>query len=144
MLNNRGQSLILFVIVLPILLLILVLVVDIGRVIVLKQELDNINQIVLDYGLDNLDNIDYDDSNLESNSLNIVDLESELVDLVKLNKNNIDIIDIRIEDSKIYIELNERIDGMFSSLINISIFDVESSYIGYMDNNNKRIERVNG
>ena len=35
--------------------LILVLVIDVGRIIVLKQELSNISEIVLDYGLDKID-----------------------------------------------------------------------------------------
>ena len=54
MLNNRGQSLVLFVITLPVLLIVLVIVIDIGRVISLKQELNNISELVLDYGLDYL------------------------------------------------------------------------------------------
>ena len=71
MLNNKGQSLVLFVVVLPILLLLLILVIDIGKVIVLKQELNNINEIVLDYGIDNISN---------------EGIENELKNLVRLNK----------------------------------------------------------
>lgn len=127
MLNNKGQSLALFVIVLPILLLILILVIDIGKIIVLKQELNNISELVLDYGLDNLEQ---------------ENIENDLVDLIKLNKNDIDEISIYIEDNKIYIELDEKSDGIFSSLIDFSIFRVSSSYVGYMENDEKRIERM--
>lgn len=129
MLNNKGQSLILFVIMLPILLLIFVLVIDIGKVIVLKQELDNINNIVLDYGMDNLDK---------------VNIEDELIDLVKLNNNEIDEIDIYVKDNKIYSNLNEKFEGMFLQFVDVSIFNVKSSYVGYMDDNEKRIERIVG
>lgn len=129
MLNNKGQSLILFVLVLPIFLLIFVLVIDIGKVINLKQELDNINKIVLDYGLDNLD----DDN-----------INNELIYLIELNNDEIDEIDIDIENNKIYIKLSENIDGIFSQFVDISIFNVNSSYMGYKDNNEKRIEKVNG
>ena len=52
MLNNKGQSLVLFIIILPILIFILILVIDVGKIIVLKQELNNISEFVLDYGLD--------------------------------------------------------------------------------------------
>lgn len=134
MLNNKGQSLILFVVVLPVLLLILILVIDIGKVMVLKQELDNISEIVLDYGLDRLNNDDLDNINLEG----------ELTDLVKLNKDDIDMINMSLEDNKIYIELNERVEGILSGLIDISIFDVKSYYVGYIDNDEKRIEKVSG
>jgi len=129
MLNNKGQSLILFVLVLPIFLLIFVLVIDIGKVINLKQELDNINKIVLDYGLDNLD----DDN-----------INNELIYLIELNNDEIDEIDIDIENNKIYIKLSENIDGIFSQFVDIAIFNVNSSYMGYKDNNEKRIEKVSG
>ena len=88
MLNNKGQSLVLFIVVLPILLLILVLVIDIGRIIVLKQELDNINKITLDYGLDNLE---------------IENLNDKMVEIIKLNNKKIDDININLVDDKLYI-----------------------------------------
>ena len=138
MLNNRGQSLILFVIVLPLLLLILVLVIDIGRVISLKQELNNINEIVLDYGIDYLNN-DMDD-NIDS----ISSIENKLIEIIELNKDDIDEIDVRIDNNKINILLSDSVDGIFSSILDIDMFDIKSSYVGYMDNNKKRIERVNG
>lgn len=129
MLNNRGQSLVLFVIVLPILLLIVILVIDIGKALVLKQELKNISNIVLDYGLDNLDK---------------EEIKSELVNLVELNNNEIDNVNINIDDSKIYIELSEDVKGMFSGIIDISVFNVETSYVGYIKDENKVIERISG
>ena len=129
MLNNKGQSLVLFVVILPILLFILILVIDVGRVIALKQELDSVNKIVLDYGLDNLDKDN---------------LNEELTDLVKVNNNDIETIDIMLEDNKLYIVLNTNVNGIFSGLVNKSVFDVESSYVGYIENNNKIIERVSG
>ena len=129
MLNNKGQSLVLFIVVLPILLFILVLVIDIGRVIVLKQELDNINKIVLDYGLDNLDKEDYN---------------NEMIKLIKLNNNDIEDINIYLNGEKLYVELGMDTDGVLSGLMNISVFDIRSSYVGYIDDNGKRIERVSG
>jgi len=127
MFNNKGQSLVLFIIVLPILLLILLLVIDIGRVIVLKQELNNISELVLDYGLDNLskENID-----------------KELIELVKLNNDEIDKINIYIDNNKINVELNEKSEGILSSFVKISIFNVKSVYVGYFDGEGKRIESL--
>lgn len=129
MLNNKGQSLILFVIILPIFILIFILVIDIGKVINLKQELDNINKIVLDYGLDHLDDLSID---------------NKLIEIVKLNNNEIDKIDVKIDNNVIYVYLNESLDGMFSQFINISIFNVKSSYKGYYENGEKRIVKVSG
>ena len=138
MLNNRGQSLILFVIVLPVLLLILVLVIDIGRVISLKQELNNISEIVLDYGIDYLNN------EMDNNIDSISSIENKLIEIIELNKDDIDEIDVRIDNNKINILLSDSVDGIFSSILDIDMFDIKSSYVGYMDNNKKRIERVNG
>lgn len=151
MINNRGQSLVLFVVVLPILFLLLVLVIDIGKMVVLKQELNNISEIVIDYGLDKIDiGIEKDDSNLDSatNDSNIDDtdeivsneeLVKELREVVRLNDSEIDDVRIEIRDNKIYMELQEGV-----KLINIRIFSIKSSYVGYIDGDKKRIERISG
>ena len=125
MLNNKGQSLVLFVIILPILLLIVILVIDIGKVLVLKQELKNIS--IKDFKLKLKD-----------------DLKKELVSLVELNNDEIDDVNIMIDNDKIYLELNEGINGMFSSIIDVSVFDVKTSFVGYIEDNNKVIERISG
>ena len=129
MFNNKGQSLVLFVIILPILLLILVLVLEVGKVITVKSELNNINDIVMDYGLANLDK---------------ENLEEELIDLVKLNKNDIDNVEVNIDNEKIYITMYEKIDGVFASFVNVSIFNVKLSYVGYINDGVNRIERMGG
>ncbi|MBQ2873076.1 MAG: pilus assembly protein [Bacilli bacterium] len=129
MLNNKGQSLILFVLFIPMLLLIIVLVVDIGKALSLKSELDSINNIVLDYGLDNL---------------GTEDLVKKLGDLVRLNKSDIDSIDINIEDNKIYIKLEDSNEELFLGLVDISLISIKSSYVGYTLNDEKRIERIVG
>lgn len=141
MLNNKGQSLILFVIVLPVVLFVLVLVIDIGKVLVLRQELNNISEIVLDYGLDKLDMGDNTSSDIDDSNYN---LEDELIEVIKLNKSDIDKIDVRIDNDRIYVDLSKGEEGIFSSLVDISMFNVKSSYVGYFDNNKKRIERVRG
>lgn len=127
MLNNKGQSLVLFIILLPILLLFLILILDIGKLILIKNELSSINNIVMDYGLSNLDKDN---------------LEDELVKIIKLNKDDIDNIDVTVEDGKIYITMNEKVNGIFTSFIDIPIFNIKLVYVGYIDNNVNRIERM--
>lgn len=127
MLNNKGQSLVLFVIVLPIFIFLLILVIDVGKIIILKQELNNISELVLDYGLDNFDN---------------ENIEDELINLIKLNKEDIDKIDVYIDDNKMYIKLNEKSNGIFSSFVDLSIFNVNSFYVGSIVDDEKRIERM--
>jgi hypothetical protein len=125
--NNRGQSLVLFVVILPVLLLLLVLIVDVGKLIILKLELNNISEIVLDYGLDNLE-----DENLYS----------EMTKLVKMNKNDIDNVNIDIIDNKIYLKLSHNDEPLFKNIINVLEFKIETSYVGYILDDKKRIERL--
>ena len=53
MLNNKGQSLVLFILIIPILLGIMTLVLDVGNVLIQKNEMDNQIEFILDYGLTN-------------------------------------------------------------------------------------------
>lgn len=127
--NNKGQTLVLFVVFLPVLLLLLVLVIDIGKVIVKKIEFDNINEMVLEYGLDKLG----------EESLN-----DDLFNLIKLNNSDIDQINIDIVDNKIYISLLDNNNSIFKKIVSISKFNIESNYVGYIVDGEKRIERVGG
>ena len=121
--NNRGQSLVTFVLIIPILFLIFLMVYNIGNMILLKNELNDINHIVIDYGLNNIEE---------------EEIIKKMEELVKKNKNNIDNISINIEDNKIYVILEDSIDTNMS--IN-GLFRVKSSYVGYLDNDKKIIER---
>ena len=56
--NNKGQSLVLFIVIIPIILLVFVLVYDIGTAIYEKNRLSNTSYMVIDYALDNNDIID--------------------------------------------------------------------------------------
>ncbi len=125
--NNKGQSLALFVVLLPVLLLLLVLIIDVGKLIILKLELNNISEIVLDYGLEHLE----DET-----------LYSDLTKLVKMNKNDIDNVNIEFKEDKIYLKLSHSNETLFKNVINIVDFKIETSYVGYMLDDKKRIERL--
>ena len=122
--NNRGQSLVLFVLLIPLVLMILYAVYEIGRMTLLKHELDNINAIALDYGI---------------NKINDENIDLEIKELIEKNKNDIDQIDIRILDDKMYIVLEDSLSKRTYLFKNI--FIVKSSYVGYIDNDKKIIER---
>lgn len=122
--NNRGQSLVLFVLLIPLVLMILYAVYEIGRMTLLKHELDNINTIALDYGID---------------KINDENIDIEIKELIEKNKNDIDKIDIKILDDKMYITLEDSLSKKTSLFKNV--FIVKSSYVGYMDNDKKKIER---
>ncbi len=123
--NNRGQSLILFVLLIPVVFLILLMVYDIGSMVLLKNELNNINYMVMDYGVSHIE-----DENIDTT----------LTDLIIKNKHDAS-VKIEIIDSKLYIDISDNIDNKLSLFNKISAFSIKSSYVSYMEENEKVIKR---
>ena len=122
--NNRGQSLVSFILILPIILLIFLGLYDIGNMVLLKNELRNISYIVLDYGVDNIEEEDV-----------IIDMNA----LVLKNKSDIDDVSIvKDDDGKIHMTLYDSVNTKISFS---NIFKIKVSYVGYMDEDKKVIER---
>lgn len=121
--NNRGQSLVTFVLLIPIIVLILFMVYDIGSMVLLKIELNNINYLTVDYGADKIDEIN---------------IQDKLRDMINKNKSNIDNVDIRVKDNKLYITLEDSIDNKISLIKTLKI-KIKSSYVGYMEDEKKKI-----
>ena len=126
--NNKGQSLISFVLIIPIILLILFMVYDIGNMVLLKEKLDNINYLVIDYGLD---------------KINDDDLQTKLNEM--LSKNNTDNYNtaISISEGKIDILLEGRIENKLSLINKFKVFSVKSHYVGYIEEDKKIIRKDN-
>ena len=124
-LNNRGQTLVLFVMLLPIMLLVMVLVFDIGKSIVEKQKLDNISFMIVSYGIDH----SKDDN-----------IEGTLKELVTLNYKDATDVEILVKDDYVSVSLSGKVKGVFGNLVGKSNFKVRSYYIGNI--NDKKIKRV--
>lgn len=123
-LNNKGQSLVMFVVILPVIIMILMMVVDIGKMVNLKSELDNINYIAISYGLDNIS----DD-----------DIQDKIRKLIYKNKLGIDEVKIEIDNGEVNITLVDGIDLIL--LKESNILRVRSSYRGIISDEKKIIER---
>lgn len=126
-LNNKGQSLVLFVVLLPILLFVIVLVVDVGSIMTSKQDLNNINYMMVDYGLDNMGK---------------ENIESEITNYILLNTNKLDDIDVRVIDNEVYIYMQKYEKSLISHIFNIKGFQIVSEYNGTVINDEKSIERI--
>ena len=101
MLNNKGQILVFFVLLIPIFILILILVIDVGNAFSQKKSLDNICNLATS-----------ESKNLDNNKLK---------EFIRLNDNKID--SIIIEDNKI--TLKKDVNGVLSHIVNIKIFNIE-------------------
>lgn len=109
--NNKGQSLIIFVLILPVLLLLITLVFEIG----------NLNYSVNKYKKEIKQTIEYGLNNLEKDNL-----EEILANLLKANIKGQ--INIEINNQKIKINVKDKI--IFKNK-----FDIDITYIGYKENN---------
>lgn len=121
--NNKGQSLVLFVLIIPILLGIIVLVVDVGRVIVEKNSISNKLEFIVNNFLDN--DVTYD----------------ELTELVSYNLTSYD-NKINLEDGIVIITTKTNLKGIISNIFGFKGFDIESEYKGYIKDEKKIIEKV--
>ena len=123
--NNKGQSLVLFVLLIPLLFMILYMVYEISLMVKLKEEIDNINYLVINFNLDKIE---------EDN------IETKIKDMIIKNKSDVFISLVEIKDNKLYITLEDKLDNKIFS--DMEIFRVKSSYVGYIENNKKIIERA--
>ena len=88
--NNRGQTLVMFILMLPLLLIVLCLVVDIGMLSLEKKKLENTLKDAIYYELNNQET----DSNM---------IKNRLTNTLSKNINNIKIINIYITSIKCYL-----------------------------------------
>lgn len=121
--NNKGQTLVLFVLILPIIIFIMLLVIDVSNMFITKQELNNINKIVLNYGLDIIEEENID-----------IKLE-ELINKNILNNEHT----IKIDNGIIEVEIKKNIQGIITKK---KIYEVKSVYKGYIKEDEKVISRV--
>lgn len=124
MLNNKGQSLVLFVVLFPIVIIIMFLVIDILNARTEKNSLDNISKIAIVYGINNIDNS------------NIV---SKIEELLYKNNSKLESVSVRIDNDKIYIDIIKK----HKMIINIEsdYMMIKSSLYGYENDGKIVIER---
>lgn len=123
MINNKGQVLTLFVLIIPIIILLLILVIDIGLITTEKQKIDNVNYIAIEYGVEHIS-----DTNIKE----------KLINIINKNIKELENITIDINDEKVEIQLNKKANGIISK----KIFNLTSHYIGYIKEEKIIIERV--
>ena len=112
MMNNKGQSLVLFVLIIPILLGIMAIVIDCGKVFLCKNRQENVLDLALEYGLTG-----------------------------EKNTAIVDILDKNFDEGEHQVVVHEKVDGVFSSLFGFSTFDVVSKYQGSFIDGKKGLKR---
>ena len=125
-LNNKGQSLVMLVIIVPIIILILTLVYDVGSAIYEKNNLANTSYMVIDYGLDNIGSVD----------------ESSLIELIQKNTSSLNYISVIIADDRIEVKLGKNFKGVIGKMFGFDLVEVNSYYEGQIIGGEKKIERM--
>mgnify|MGYP004454286453 CR=1 FL=1 len=126
-LNNKGQTLVMFVLLIPLLVLVLVLVCDIGNLVCTKIEVSNINKLVIDSGLDEIDN---------------TYVKDKLSNLIVINDKEIKDYTIEINKNMIKVTLKKTAKSIFGRIIGLSGYEVSSEYEGRIDDGKKVIKKV--
>lgn len=123
--NNKGQSLAIFIIFIPVFIMIGVIVIDVYNAKLEARKLDDINKMVIKYGLDHTEEDPYND----------------MVNLIYKNDDEIDSYKIDIDLNQIKVVMNKTTKGFFGRIIGKEIYTVESNYRGYIENDKKIIEK---
>ena len=125
-LNNKGQSLVMFIILIPIFVLFMTLIFDVGNAVYEKNRIANTNYMVVSYGLDNIETVN----------------ENDLIEFVMKNSHNLSNIVVLIENDKVYIKLSKDVKGIIGKMFGFDLVSVISEYEGQIIDGEKRIERI--
>ena len=127
--NNRGQTLVMFILMLPLLLIILCLVVDIGMLSLEKKRLENTLKDAIYYELNNQET----DSNI---------IKNRITNTLSKNINNIKIKKVEITDNKVItVSISKEYKGIFTKILKSNLFDITLTYKGYMNGEKSTIKK---
>ena len=114
MLNKKGQTLIFFVVILPVLLFIFMFVIDLGYMNYEKTKLDNLAKECVSYKLDGKKN-------------------KEVIKFIRLNSNDVE-YDIYVNK----VILRKKYSPIF---LNFNLKEIKSVYVGYKSGNKNVIKK---
>lgn len=120
--SKRGQTLVLFIIFIPIFIGLAALVIDTGLVISKKVQLKETTKTIIK---------EYFNKNLNENEIN---------DLMVKNDVDVGNLVIEIEDNKIVLNNETKIDSIFGGLIGIKNYKIKIQVTGYKENDKVIVE----
>ena len=120
--NNKGQALVVFVILLPVILLLMAGIVDIGNFLATKNEYENEVKSAIKYGMKHLD---------EDNTQKLYRLLDSNIDGDK---------EVIIQNNTIKISVTASKESLFKKIIDFD-YQIDISYLGYMDNGKVKIRK---
>ena len=143
MMNRKGQVLVVFVLILPLILTFLGLIIDIGNSLIIRKKYENAIKDVIIYQYKEIDEFTDDESNdSEGDSSEVVHKEVDL-DLITRNIKeairDYDEVTLNIKDDVLIANVKYHYKSIFGTLFNIGLNNIDLK-VKY-DINNKRIAK---
>ena len=126
--NNKGQVLIMFVLLIPLFIMLLAYVFNTSTLYINKSHIENNVKEALKTGLEN-----------KTNNLDNEQIELDIKELINKNTKNIKLLKVTV-DEKISVTLKVSINSLFTNIFKDS-YDVLVKYNGYINNDKIIIER---
>ena len=114
--NNKGQTLVVFIIFIPVIILLMAFIVDTSLMYIAKSKLNDLSKTILKEIYD------------------IEDKNNKVEELLNVNEINYNNYDIEINDNKVKLTIEEEIDSVFGSMIGNESYTIKSEVTGYKDN----------
>ena len=126
--DNKGQVLVAFIIFIPIIFMLMAVVFDIGLLYVEKRKINNQLKDTINYAF----------------SLNLSDeeIENKMLRIIKEN-NNYDNLLVDKNNNIITVELKKTKNSLFSKMLNKAVYQIETKYEAYKNNNQIVIRKGN-
>lgn len=127
--NNRGQVLIVFILLLPVFLMLSGLIIDTGYLYIEKRNMDNNVKDALKYGLNHLD--------IETSIL-----KNKIKRQIQNNIEDTSLLQINIDNSIIEIKTNKTRKSIFTVIFSKYEYEISAHYRGYLNNEKIVIRKV--
>lgn len=128
--NNKGQTLVMFIIFLPVILILVALLINYSFISNLNLKLENNIKSAISYGL-----------NLKTNDANITN--DEVKDKIKflIDENlSYESLDIKVNDNSIEVSITSKTNGFINNITNFNN-TIKLNYYGNIENRRIKIER---
>ncbi len=109
--NNKGQTLVIFVFLLPVILALVAYLTDSSLMMYEDNKLDRLNEIVIDYSIENKDTIN----------------SEKIRTLLLKNDRDLTIEEIILTDHQVSIKMSKEIPSLFGKVLGINKYTVKSS-----------------
>lgn len=111
--NKHGQTLILFVILIPIILMLLAIIVDVGLVMGNKIKLEEVTKNAVQDAFDD---------------------EYKILEILKKNKVDTNNMKITRENEKLKIEIKQEVKSIFGGIVGIKKYDIKVNIVCFKEN----------